>query len=96
MSIFQVQTLPRNSNALKPLRKGKESQQTDQIEDQIDQILEISDACVTLWNEAGKLKWYVGYCTKVIGHKLYEVEHVQQRGRNNMKWRYPQSLVFNL
>ena len=81
--IFQVQALPKNSDALKHLRKDKIP---DLEEKTTENILEVNDACVTLWKEGSKLMWYVGYCTKVVGEQLYEIEHIQCCGRDNLKW----------
>ena len=84
--IFQVQALPKNSDALKHLRKDK----IPDLEEKItENILEFNDACVTLWKEGSKLMWYVGYCTKVVSEQLYEIEHIQRCGRDNLKWQYP-------
>ena len=45
---------------------------------------------VTLWNEAGKLGWYIGCCTEVINGVLYKVEHIHRWTKDsNLKWRYP-------
>ena len=83
---LEVSRIPKNSDALKFLRSNDQhtSENTEVS------TLECNEACVTLWNESGALKWYVGYCTKVINNDLFEVEHLQRCEKNsNLKWKYP-------
>ena len=43
-----------------------------------------------MWNEGEVLKWYIGYCTKVINNDLFKVEHMQRCEKaSNLKWKYP-------
>ena len=45
---------------------------------------------LNLWNEAGKMKWFIGYCIQVITDKLSEVEYIQRCEKgSNLKWKYP-------
>ena len=48
------------------------------------------NTCITLWNEAGTLKWFIGYCIQVINDELFEVEHIQRCEKgSNLRWKYP-------
>ena len=83
---LEVSRIPKNSDALKFLRSD-DQHVSDNTEAP---TLECGEACVTLWNESGVLKWYIGYCTKVINSDLFEVEHIQRcEKESNLKWKYP-------
>ena len=51
--------------------------------------LECAQICVSLWNEAGTIPWYIRYCIEVLRNEL-RAEHIHRviRG-SNLKWRYP-------
>ena len=63
----QVSSIPKNNDALKVLRS--ENNQLPPVKGE-SKVMKNGQACVTLWNEAGKLESHVGYCTEVINDEL--------------------------
>ena len=59
------------------------------MEAEPDAALKVGQAYVILWNDGG-LKWYLGYCLKVLDNDLFKVEHLQRcKTADNLKWKYP-------
>ena len=77
--------LPKNTDALRVLQNLELPARGDHEE-----IMNVGDMCVTLWIEKGGRNWYLGYCVKVCGNGLYEVEHIHRAAKDsNLMWKYP-------
>ena len=78
--------LPNNNDALQVLRttNGENPIQEE------NNLLDVGQMCVTLWNENGQRIWYLGYCIENCHDGLYTVEHIHRRSTSsNLKWKYP-------
>ena len=80
--------LPKNNDALRILQNinNDESPSHDEKEN----LLDIGQMCVTLWNENGHAAWYLGYCIDVCQNGLYTIEHIHRVAKDlSLKWKYP-------
>ena len=79
-------SLPTNEDALKVL--------SNNLKDAEHPVYEVNQLCVNVWDEGGKITWYIGYFKSMKRDNIYEVEQlVRVNEDSDLCWVHPDNPI---